>query len=971
MRGWNASSWFYPQSTGDPGRDRNARTLQFTCLLFAVVIGVGAALDLIAHEWEAIPTLTMAAIGFLAAAVLNRTGRAVWAARTVLFVFLVMAITLVFEARDGFRSLAMLLFPALLLISVMLLDRISYLRAAGTILVAVTILGVAEKDGLTRAIPGMRSLTSYQSIFYVDLFMLAFAVVGSRISRDAQSNVFELRTSIDRLSEVNLELRQTGRALRESEERFRATFFRAAVGIAQTDLDGHLIVVNDQFREMLGYSQAELTGKTFKEVTHPDDREASVAARRQLLSGEISSWSTQKRYIRKDGSIIWGQINNSLVRNQNDEPKYFITVVEDITDKIRAEQALRASEERLALAQNAAQLGVWDRDLTTNVITICGHYAELHGLSPGRETITREEWFSLVHPDDRERVDALRREAREGTHTFDAEFRVIWPEGSTHWLHAKGVVTTSDLVPPGRSMGVLWDITERKLAEAKLRESEERFRRVFEEGPLGVALVATDFRFLRVNAALCQLVGYREEELLQKTFADITHPDDLQADVELAERLFRGEIPVYRLQKRYLKKTGEVVWFNLTASVIRHTDGDPVYGLAMIEDITEAKRNQEEAFARQKLETVGTLANGIAHDFNNILGAVLAQAEVAMADLTPESPPCEQLKAICEVALRGSEIVRELMIYAGKEYDAPGLVSLSETVEEMFALLSVSVSKHAKLKTDLDKQLPPLQADASQISRLVMNLVTNASEAIGDRDGTIHLSTRHLRVSESSPQSAHLPMGEYLQLEVSDTGCGMSPETKARVFDPFFSTKSAGRGLGMAVVHGIVRRLGGEIQLASEQGQGTTVQVLLPYAETGSTLAFVPTFHAGEPTRLGHATTVMLVEDEDPLRRAVSKMLAKRGFSVIEARDGSAALDELRAKYNPIDVLFLDITLPGTPSRDVLTEARRLRPEMKVIATSAYNKETTAASLQGTTERFIRKPYQLSDLVNLINDVVS
>lgn len=234
-----------------------------------------------------------------------------------------------------------------------------------------------------------------------------------------------------------------------------------------------------------------------------------------------------------------------------------------------AEKTLHESEARLALAQNAAQLGVWDSDLRTNVIAIYGKYAELHGFSADRTTITRAEWERLIHPEDRKRVDSLRREARERTHTFDAEFRVRRPEGSTHWVHAKGSVLIDDSAQPYRATGIIWDITERKQAEAKLRESEEGFRRVFEEGPLGIALGAGNDRFLKVNNALCQMVGYSEKELLQKTSVDITHPDDAPADVELSERLFRDQIPFYRLQKRYLKKTGEIIWINLSASLLR------------------------------------------------------------------------------------------------------------------------------------------------------------------------------------------------------------------------------------------------------------------------------------------------------------------------------------------------------------------------------------------------------------------
>ena len=247
-----------------------------------------------------------------------------------------------------------------------------------------------------------------------------------------------------------------------------------------------------------------------------------------------------------------------------------------------------------------------------------------------------------------------------------------------------------------------------------------------------------------------------------------------------------------------------------------------------------------------------------------------------------------------------------------------------------------------------------------------MNLVTNASEAIGERDGTIQVTIRRVTLGPDSPRIDYLAAGDYVQLEVSDTGHGMSPEERAKVFDPFFSTKAAGRGMGLAVVHGIVRSLGGTIHLTSELGRGTTFLILLPCAETASGVMRAAISDIGELDWPSHTATVLIAEDEDLLRQAASKMLRKKGFSVIEARDGSAAMEAIRAKDKPIDVLFLDVTLPGTPGREVLKEARRLRPEMKLVVTSAYSEEMAAASLHTTIERFIRKPYRLNDLAGLI-----
>jgi signal transduction histidine kinase len=249
-----------------------------------------------------------------------------------------------------------------------------------------------------------------------------------------------------------------------------------------------------------------------------------------------------------------------------------------------------------------------------------------------------------------------------------------------------------------------------------------------------------------------------------------------------------------------------------------------------VQDVTDERREQEESLARQKWESLGRLASGVAHDFNNILGSALAQAELALAQLDDGSSPREELQNIRDLAICSSEIVRELMIYAGKESAAVTMVDVSRIIEEMLPLLKVSVSKHAVLEVDLAKDLPAVRSNSAGIRQIVMNLVTNASEAIGDRGGVIRVTTGYMKAGRGSSGqiSRHLTDDDYVRLEVSDNGCGMEPETQAKVLDPFFTTKATGHGLGLATVDGIVRGLRGEIHLASELGKGTTFQILLP-----------------------------------------------------------------------------------------------------------------------------------------------
>jgi CheY-like chemotaxis protein/two-component sensor histidine kinase len=302
------------------------------------------------------------------------------------------------------------------------------------------------------------------------------------------------------------------------------------------------------------------------------------------------------------------------------------------------------------------------------------------------------------------------------------------------------------------------------------------------------------------------------------------------------------------------------------------------------------------------------------------------------------------------------------------------LVDISRIVKEMLELLKVSVSKRATLETDLGQNLPAVLGSAAQLRQVVMNLVTNASEAIGDRDGVIRVTTRCVKAGRNSSGAISdcLNEGDYVQLEVSDTGGGMSRETQARVFDPFFTTKSAGHGLGLAVVQGIVRGLRGEISVASEPGEGASFYVLIPPAETMAGASSAPTSGVEELARPSQDATLLVVEDEGALRQSVAKMLRKAGFEVFEAADGSSAIELLRANGCRVDAMLLDMTLPGASSYEIVAEAAKTRPDIRVILTSAYSQEMIAGAMSAAQIcGFIRKPFEFGDLVKTLRNTLS
>ncbi len=462
------------------------------------------------------------------------------------------------------------------------------------------------------------------------------------------------------------------------------------------------------------------------------------------------------------------------------------------------------------------------------------------------------------------------------------------------------------------------------------------------------------------------------EQELGNGWAESIHPDDLEACFASyclafdARRKFAIEYRLRRADGEYRRL--------LCSGVPRFPGGVFAGYIGSDIDITDVRRAQEEAFERQKLESLGVLTGGIAHDFNNLLGSILADAELALAEMAANSCAVEELQRIRAVAIRASEIVRELMIYSGQDRATLEPVDVSRLVEEMLELLKVSISKRAVLKADLHHNLPAVRGNATQIRQVVMNLMINASEAIGDKGGAIHVTTSRVTGGQDSVADGalHLPEGDYLRLSVSDTGCGMTEEQKARIFDPFFTTKFAGRGLGLAVVQGIVRAHSGAIHLVSAPGQGTTFEILLPCDREPGERDQRDALPAAGDRIQGAAGTVLLVEDEGALRFSVAKMLRKQGYSVIEAADGSAAIDLFRGHKDRIDVILLDMTIPGTSSREVIAEAGRIGPGVKVILTTAYSREMATASLTAPQVRgFIRKPFRLAELVELLRDVLA
>ncbi|MBV8553240.1 MAG: response regulator [Acidobacteriaceae bacterium] len=532
---------------------------------------------------------------------------------------------------------------------------------------------------------------------------------------------------------------------------------------------------------------------------------------------------------------------------------------------------------------------------------------------------------------------------------------------------------TAELLVANRQLQV--DLVELTRAGQALRESEERFSNVADTAPVLIWGSGPDKLCTFFNKPWLEFTGRSMEEELGEGWTAGVHPDDLDRCYSTYSSAFDARRS-FQMEYRLRRADGEYRWM-LDTGIPRFVGGVLAGYIGTMVDITDLKRNQEQLLATQKLESLGVLAAGIAHDFNNMLGSIFAEGDLAMLETPPDSPVRGSLDRISAVAIRASEVLNLLMDYAGGKGDEASfeLVDVSSLIEGMLEFLRVSISKKAVFKTSLATDLPAVWANPTQLRRVIMNLVTNASEALRERQGMIHVTTTRMSLGQDFQFYgwAALPKGDYILLEVSDTGCGMTEQSRAKIFDPFYTTKSFGRGLGLAAVQGIVRSLGGAINVVSVPDRGATFRVFIPCAvgQAKEKESAAPAVMEKETAPANR--TILFVEDEDTLRLAVSKSLQKHGFSVIVASDGHAAVDLFGARARDIDAILLDLTLPGMSGPEVFREVRRVKPNVKVIFTSAYDQERISASSMLDREalsNFIRKPYRIHELVRTLRNTL-
>jgi PAS domain S-box-containing protein len=493
---------------------------------------------------------------------------------------------------------------------------------------------------------------------------------------------------------------------------------------------------------------------------------------------------------------------------------------------------------------------------------------------------------------------------------------------------------------PDHFVAVFDVITERKQADAALRESEAQSRAIFETASIGMAVAnPSTGLWQRVNQKLCETTGYSAEEMTRMRFSEITHPDDRDKDLELFQRVVRGEAPNYRFEKRYIRKDGALAWVSINMSVIRSPAGEPLRTIATIEDVTSRKQLEEQLRQAQKMEAIGQLAGGVAHDFNNILAATMMQVGLLQENPGVTGELRESVNELLSHAQRAAALTRQLLLFSRRSVMQTQTIDLNEAVENLLKMLRRLIGEQINLDWSGSSHLPPVAADAGMLEQVIMNLAVNARDAM-PKGGRIAITTDAVDLTaEDLAKGPEFRPGRFVRLTVSDTGCGMSEAVLGRIFEPFFTTKEAGKGtgLGLATVYGIAKQHKGWVTVESQVGRGSAFHIYLPAMEgvAGATGPVAPS----QPAR-GQNETILLVEDEPAVRKSIGAILRQLGYKVLPAANGPEAMGIWRSHRDTVDLLFTDMVMPeGTTGLELAEQVRADRPELPVVISSGYSAE--------------------------------
>jgi len=783
----------------------------------------------------------------------------------------------------------------------------------------------------------------------------------------------------DRLNQARL-------SLEAAQERFALAVAGSDDGIWDWDRASGRIFASTRAREILGTPLLPLTepaDEWFSRIhAHPDDEGRRWSALEAHLAGSTPAYEEEFRVQQADGGYRWVGVRGVCVRDAAGAALRMAGSVTDVDARRRAEEALRESEERFALAVAGSKDGIIDWDIANDRLFASPRALEVLGIASDRTIFTAEAWRALVriHPDDLARF-AAETQARLQGHTDlrENEYRVLHPGGTHRWVRLRG---SAVIGPDGQAVrwaGSVRDIDAQKRTEQALRLSEERYQLAVAGSNEGLWDwdLKTDMMFMSARAQ--SLFGLEPGEPLRPRRdwapAGMYHPDDRET-VRLAfSAHLRGRTPHLVCEYRVRHASGDWHWYRQRGIAVRDAHGQPYRLAGSIEDVTnrhlaEAEHDRLEVQLRQaqKLEAIGTLAGGIAHDFNNILSAILGYGEMAQMQAAEGTVQRRHIDATLSAAQRAKSLVERILAFSRSGVGERVPVHVESVVAEALELVRASLPPGVTLEQQLAIGNASLLGDPTQIHQVVMNLCANAVQAMRSA-GTIRVGAEPVVLQ--APQvvaTVTLAPGRYVRLSVSDSGVGIAPQVLERIFDPFYTTKEVGvgTGLGLSLVHGIVTDLGGGIDVRSRLGEGAVFTVWLPWQRD------IPAPQpVDSPLLVGAGETVLLVDDEEPLVRMGEEMMAELGYEPVGFASSTAALASFRATPERFSIVVSDEAMPEMTGSEMAREMRRIRPDLPIVLMSGYVSPALAerARALGVVE-VLSKPLAMREIARSLSNAL-
>jgi two-component system cell cycle sensor histidine kinase/response regulator CckA len=729
-------------------------------------------------------------------------------------------------------------------------------------------------------------------------------------------------------------------------------------------LNGEITAWNQGAQRLYGYEAEEVLGRPLSILFPGDEADEPKAILRRIRQGQ-SIQGVRHTCVTRNGTVLKVSLAASPVLDRQGRVQGGVVIGRNVTLRQEVEEASRTSEARFrALTEHSAD-AVALFDAEGRILHCRGASERILGYRP--EELVGRSGFDLAHSEDRPMLRAALRQCITNTRRSVIRFRVRHRSGSIRWL--EGVFNNLLDDPDVRAVVNNYrDITQAVAAEEALLKSEEKFAKAFRSSPLAITIATQAHgRYVDVNDAFLQMLGYERSAVIGRTAVELNVWADPEDRITMLQQLNDSSM-AKGLHTRLRTSSGEIRETNVSAELIE-LDGAPCV-LAITQDVTEAKRLENQFRQSQKMEAVGRLAGGVAHDFNNILCVIIGYSELSLHHLAPDHPMAKNALEVKNAANRAASLTRHLLAFSRQQVLYPRILDLNTVVHSLNQMLPRIIGDDISLAFKPQVPLGCIRADPGQIEQVLMNLVVNARDSM-PKGGTIVIETSNIELDADTVDShASVRPGRYVMLSVSDTGCGMDEKTVGKIFEPFFTTKAPGQGtgLGLSTVHGIVQQSHGHIWVYSQLGKGTTFKLYFPQHEESADAADDWSLDI-EP--VGGSETILVVEDDESLRHVTAALLESAGYQVLQADNAESAVVLGQEVTEPIDLLLTDALMAGMGGVELSARLKARRPHLKVLLMSGYAGDLIAR--YGAIEpemALMEKPFTRHDLLSRIHTVL-